>query len=98
MSNSIVPDSGDRGERAEASISSRSSRFEKSLSEQLLAELSPHVALNEAVPANIHVNEFTTGEILGNESLNKLPPLKGKEAPFIPLHLAKDYVRKVIHI
>ena len=36
------------------------------------------------------------GEIIGNESMNKLPPLKGKEAAFIPLHLAKDYVRKVI--
>ena len=98
MSNSIVPDSGERGEHAEASQSSRSSRFEKSLSEQLLAELSPHMALNEALPATMHVNDFTSGQMLGNEALNKLPPLKGKEAPFIPLLLAKDYVRKVIPI
>ena len=80
--------------KAEESI--KSPRAEKSLSEQLLAELSPKVSLHEEMPDRMHVNEFTPGEIIGNESMNKLPPLKGKEAAFIPLHLAKDYVRKVI--
>lgn len=91
MSNSVAPES--QSERAEASV--RSVHENKSLSEQLLAELSPKVSFHDDLPSRMHVNEFTSGEIIGNESANKLPPLKGKEAAFIPLHLAKDYVRKV---
>ena len=89
MSNSVVPDS-DHGD-----ASARSLHEKKSLSEQLLAELSPKVSFHDDLPARMHVNEFSPGEIIGNESATKLPPLKGKEAAFIPLHLARDYVRKV---
>ena len=87
-----MPDSDERGD------SSKRSKSEKvSFSEQLLKELSPKISLNLELGEKMHVNEFTPGEIIGNESLNKLPPLKGKEAAFIPLSLAKDYVKKVTY-
>lgn len=90
MSNSVAPESSDRPGPV-----LHMPEEKKSLSEQLLAELTPKISVNEELPSRMHVNEFTPGEIIGNESLNKLPPLKGKEAAFIPLHLARDYVKKV---
>lgn len=93
MSNSIVPEPSDRSDISNRPI--KSQRSEKSLSEKLLEELSPKVLLHGELLPRMHVNEFTSGEIIGNESANKLPLLKGKEAAFIPLHLARDYVKKV---
>lgn len=90
MSNSVLPEPSPRGDQSARSINEK-----VSLSEQLLAELSPKVSFHDEVPARMHVNDFTPGEIIGNESSSKLPPLKGKEAAFIPLHLAKDYVKKM---
>jgi hypothetical protein len=85
MFNSVLPQSPGRDMNS----------HEISLSEQLLNDLSPKIYINQDFSEKMHVNEFSPGEILGNDQANKLPPLKGKEAAFIPLHLAKDYVKKV---
>lgn len=90
MSNSVVPESASRGDQSARSVNEK-----HSLSEQLLADLSPKVSFHDDMPSRMHVNDFTPGDIIGNESNSKLPPLKGKEAAFIPLHLAKDYVKKM---
>ena len=90
MSNSVAPESGNRGDQSDRSVNKSESR-----SDQLLAELSPKISFHNDPDNRMHSNAFTPGEIVGSDSTSKLPPLKGKESAFIPLHLAKDYVKKM---